>query len=53
MAHKSSGTYQQYAHSEAARELDLHELLDNTVKVQIIKSSKSNCVYTKSIIKFK
>lgn len=25
---QSSGTYQQYAHSEAARELDLHELLD-------------------------
>ena len=47
-AHKSSGTYQQYAHSEAARELDLHELLDKYGESSNYKNLANQIAFTQS-----
>ncbi|EHR97904.1 hypothetical protein SEVCU127_2181 [Staphylococcus epidermidis VCU127] len=43
---QSSGTYQQYAHSEAARELDLHELLDKYGKSSNYKNLANQITFT-------
>ena len=43
---QSSGTYQQYAHLEAARELDLHELLDKYGKSSNYKNLANQITFT-------
>ena len=45
---QSSGTYQQYAHSEAARELDLHELLNKYGKSSNYKDIANQIAFTQS-----
>lgn len=45
---QSSGTYQQYAHSEAARELDLHELLDKYGESSNYKNLANQITFTQS-----
>ena len=45
---QSSGTYQQYAHSEAARELDLHELLDKYGESSNYKNLANQIAFTQS-----